>query len=92
VKLEEPHSDLAFYRLLHAGEQGLNLRMEDLYDREIELPGMRTLVGSLLSNKPITVLKKAYPVRLIRRLLVIQGIIDKKIEEETDKAKREANG
>jgi hypothetical protein len=76
------------YRLVTAGDAGLNLSLTDLFGREVELPSLRSIVKTLITGKPIRIRIRESPAPIIRRLEVIQGRIDKRIEEEVDKAKR----
>jgi len=73
-----PHPDLALYRLVKGGEGGLGLKIEDLYDRKIELKFLGITIKGIL---------KAYPKRLIDKLITIQKVVDDKIMEEMEKAK-----
>ena len=73
-----PHPDLALYRLVKGGEGGLGLRIEDLYDRRVEFKFLGLTIKGVL---------KAYPKRLIDKLIMIQRAVDDKILEEVEKAK-----
>jgi len=73
-----PHPDLALYRLVKGGEGGLGLRIEDLYDRPVEISFLGLTIKGVL---------KAYPKRLIDKLIMVQRIVDDKILEEMGKPK-----
>jgi len=75
---EKPHSDLALYRLVKGGEGGLGVNLGDLYDREAEV----RILGI-----PIKMTLKAFPKRLIDKLIIVQQRVDAKIKEEAEKAK-----
>jgi len=80
---ESANPDVATFRLIKGGESGVGLRLSDLFDREIEL--------NLLGLK-IRGMVKAYPVKLINKLVVIQKVVDEKVQDQIDKAKRESSG
>jgi len=79
--------DLALYRLLKGGESGLNLSLNDLYDRIIIIPNLYEIVKSFFTRKKIIVTIKAYPNKIINRLQTIQRGVDKEIERKIQEAK-----
>lgn len=85
------HPDLALYRSVKAGEAGLNLRLSDLIDREIELPSMYEIIKSIFTKQKIRIILKAFPNRVIERLHAIQRGVDKEVKKELDKAKSSGN-
>lgn len=80
---ELPNPDVATFRLVKGGEAGVGLKLSDLFDKEFEfkLFGLFKVKGVI----------KAFPVKLINKLITVQGAIDKQVQEEIDKAKMEAN-
>lgn len=88
MELGLSHSGLAVYRLTKGSDSGLNLRLSDLIDREIKLPSLWEIVKTFFTKKSISIKIKAYPVQLIRRLMIIQKKVDSKVEKEINKAKR----
>lgn len=82
MRSESPNPDVATFRLIKGGESGVGLQLSDLFDREIEL--------SILGLKIRGVIR-AYPAKLINKLVVIQRVVDEKIQDEIDKAKRESS-
>jgi len=84
------HPDLALYRSIRAGEAGLNLRLSDLIDREVELPNLFTIIRSFFTRERLIIKFKAYPVKLIERLHAIQRGVDAQVKREIDKAKRDS--
>jgi hypothetical protein len=83
--------DLALYRLIKGGDTGLNIRLADLLDREMEVPNLRDLMKSFLTGQKLKVKIKGLPVPLIKRLETIQREIDEQIQTEINKAKRKTN-
>ena len=81
------HPDLALYRLVKGGDTGLNLRLSDIFDREIEIPNLFTLLMSFIKRKNITIKVKALPASLIESLLTVQSGVDEQMKREIDKAK-----
>jgi len=82
------HSGLAVYRLIKGGDSGLNLKLSDLIDREIKLPSLWEIVRTFFTRKPISIRIKAYPLRLITKLMTIQKRVDSKVKKEIEKSKR----
>lgn len=74
--------------MIKGGDSGLNLSLTDLFGREIELPGLRSLVLSLITNRPIVVKVKGFPVTLVKRLEQIQAGFDQMVKKEIEDAKR----
>jgi len=83
------HPDVALYRMVKSGEAGLNLRLSDMFDKHIEVPDLLTIIKSLFTREKLRVKIKAYPNRLIERLLTIQRATDREIQRELNKAKSE---
>jgi len=81
--------DLAVYRMVKAGESGLNLQLSDLYDRRIEVPDLLTILKTLFTRRKWEIKVKGFPVAQIFKLQEIQRIMDKKVKEAVDKAKRQ---
>jgi len=79
--------DLGLYRLVKGGDSGLNLSLSDLMDKRIELPNLWDIVKTLFTKKKIEVTVRAYPGKLINRLIAIQRGVDREIEREISKAK-----
>ena len=77
--------DLSLYRLVKAGEHGLNLSLTDLYGSEIELPNLYEIIKSLFTRRPITVKIKERSEQLINRLIKVQSYVDREIEKEIKK-------
>lgn len=88
MELGVSHSGLAVYRLIKGGDSGLNLRLSDLIDKEVKLPSLWEIVKTFFTRKPIPIIVKAYPLRLITKLMTIQKKVDSKIEREIEKSKR----
>ena len=88
MELGLSHSGLAVYRLIKGGDSGLNLRLSDLIDREIKLPSLWEVVKTFFTKKPIYIRIKAYPLRLITKLMTIQKKVDDKVKREIEKSKR----
>ena len=84
------HPDLALYRSIKAGETGLNLRLSDLLDREVELPSLFTIIRSFFTKERLIIKFKAYPIKVIERLHAIQRGVDKEVKRIIDKAKSES--
>lgn len=84
------HSGLAVYRLTKGGDSGLNLRLSDLIDKEIILPSLWEVAKTFITKKPICIKIKAYPIQLIRKLMIIQKKVDDKVKREIEKGKRGA--
>lgn len=80
------HPDVAIYRATQ-GQAGLNLTLSDLYDTDIELPSVKSVIKSLFTGKRLEARVLAKPITLIRKLMAIQKIVDEKVEEEIEKAK-----
>ena len=86
--IEVSDSGVSLYRLIKGGDTGLNLRLSDLYGQVIEAPNLLDIIKSVFTRKPIRLLLKPYPVTLIRKLEQVQLKVDRKIEQEIEKAKR----
>jgi len=82
------HPDLAVYRLVKAGDTGLNLSLTDLFGRTLEIPNLREIIKSFFTRRPIKITVKGFPINQIRALEMIQKTIDDKVEDEIEKAKR----
>lgn len=80
-------NDLSLYRLIKAGEHGLNLSLNDLYGSEIEVPNLYKIIKSLFNRKPITIKIRGRSEHLIRRLIKVQGHVDKEIEKQVKNEK-----
>jgi len=87
MELGLAHSGLAVYRLTKGGDSGLNLKLSDLIDREIKLPSLWEIVKTFFTKRSISITIKAYPLRLITKLMTIQKKVDSKIEREIKKSK-----
>ena len=81
------NTDLSLYRLVKAGEHGLNLSLSDLYGSEIEVPSLYEIVRSLFNRKPIIIRVKERSEQLINRLIKVQSHVDKEIERQIKDAK-----
>ena len=81
------HSGLAVYRLIKGGDSGLNLKLSDLIDREIKLPSLWEVVRTFFTRKPIYIKIKAYPLRLITKLMTIQKRVDSKVKRKLKRVK-----
>ena len=81
------HPDLVLYRMVKAGESGLNLSLNDLIDREVIIPSLFDIVKSFFTRKQILIKIKAYPNKLIKKLQVVQRGVDKEIEKKLKNAK-----
>jgi hypothetical protein len=79
--------DLGLYRLIKGGDTGLNLSLSDLMDKRIELPNLWDIVKTLFTKKKIEITVKAYPSKIIDRLIAVQKGVDREIEKEISKAK-----
>jgi len=88
MELGLSHSGLAVYRLIKGGDSGLNLRLSDLIDREIKLPSLWEVVKTFFTKRSISITIKAYPSRLITKLMTVQKKVDDKVEREIEKSKR----
>jgi len=82
------HPDLAVYRLVKGGETGLNLRLSDLFDKEIEFPSLIEVIRSILRGSRLKIKIKAFPNAMIERLQNIQLGVDKEIKRKVEEAKR----
>ena len=81
-------SGFGLYRLVKAGDSGLNLKLSDLYGQVIEAPNLLDIIKSVFTRRPLQLIIKPYPVTLIRKLEQVQLKVDRKIEQEIEKAKR----
>jgi len=63
--------------------------LEDLFDKEIEVPSLYDIVKSFFTRKKLKVKLKAYPGNIIRKLEIVQNEVDKEIKGELEKAKRD---
>jgi len=82
------HPSLALYRLIRAGEAGVNLSLADLFGKTYILPSMFDLVRSFFTRKPIEIKLKPEPQDTIRSLEAVQQYVDKKIKEKLEEAER----
>jgi len=85
------HPDLAAFRLVKGGEAGLNLRLGDLFDKEIEFPSLIEAIRTLIRGRRIRLRVKAFPNALIERLVNVQMETDVQTQKEIDKAKQKGN-
>ena len=83
------HPSLAVFRLVKGSDTGLNLKLDDLFSREIEAPSLFEIIKSFFTRRPLQLKIKPYPDYLIRRLLTVQRGVDTKVKGEIDKAKRQ---
>lgn len=79
--------DLGLYRLIKGGDSGLNLNLSDLMDKRIELPNLLDILKTLFTKKKIEVTVKAYPSKVIDKLIAIQKGVDSEIEKKIREAK-----
>jgi len=87
MELGVGHSSLAVYRAIKGGDSGLNLKLSDLMDKEVQLPNLYEVIMSLFTRKPLFMIIKGYPIQLIRKLLTVQKKVDSKMEREIRKAR-----
>lgn len=81
-------SDLALYRLVKAGESGLNLKLTDLFDRRIEIPNLFDILKTLVTKEKIPITIKGFSAVLIRRLISVQEYVDREVESKVREAQR----
>jgi len=81
------HPDIALYRLVKGGDSGLNLNLEDIFDKHIEIPSLFDIVKSFFTRQPIMITLRAFPRDIIEKLMHMQSGVDELVKREVDKAK-----
>lgn len=82
------HPDLAVYRLVKGGDSGLNLSLSDVFDRKVTLPSAREIITSLIKGSKLQIVLHGFSYGLIRKLELIQSIVDEEIKAKIESAKR----
>lgn len=80
-------TDSSLFRLVKAGEHGLNLSLLDIYGTEIEAPNLFEIIKSLFTRKKLKFRIRGREEKLINRLVKVQRLMDEEVEKEIRKAK-----